>query len=187
MVRRVLKKILSLVTGKKAEPARPAPPPPPRRPAPRVLDDEDEGGGHDHGHSHGHSHDHGHSHSHAAPPAPPPPEQDHGHSHDHGHDHGHSHAHSTPAPASAVTVRPEQTPNPNAMKFTVNRKVSAKGSFSFNAAAEAAASPLGKALFAVPGVVGVFGVNDFVTVTKDDASSWDQLLGPIADALKASL
>lgn len=184
MVRRVLKKILSLVTGKKAEPARPAPPPPPRRPAPRVLDDEDDGGGHDHGHSHGHSHDHGHSHSHAAPP-PPPPEPDHGHSH------GHSHAHSAPAPApapaSAVTVRPEQTPNPNAMKFTVNRKVSAKGSFSFNAAAEAAASPVGKALFAIPGVVGVFGVNDFVTVTKDDATSWDQLLGPIADALKASL
>lgn len=163
MIRSTLKKILALATGKKAEPPRPTPAPPPRRPPPRVLDDEDEGDGGGHNHSHGHSHSHGHAHDHAEAPAP-----------------------TSPA-ASAITVSPEQTPNPNAMKFTVNRKVSAKGSFSFNSPAEATASPLGKALFGISGVVGVFGVNDFVTVTKDDATSWDQLLAPISEALKASL
>lgn len=108
--------------------------------------------------------------------------------HDHGHSHSHDHAPAAPAETrAALAVTPEQTPNPNAMKFTVDRKVSEKGSFSLNSAAEATVSPLGRALFALPGVVSVFGVNNFVTVTKDDATPWDGLLEPISEALRAHL
>lgn len=110
-----------------------------------------------------------------------------GHSHSHGHSHGHSHDHGRAEAPSAVDVTPEQTPNPNAMKFTVSKKVSDKGSFSFNAASEAAAHPLGRALFAVAGVKGVFGVNNFVTVTKEDDVPWDRLLGPVGDAIKTNV
>ena len=163
---RVLNKLRGIFGGAppKAAPAPSAAPRPAPRPRPVVeeADEEDShagGGGHDHGHSHSHSHDH------AEPAAPPP----------------------APTARGAVSVTPEQTPNPNAMKFTVDRKVAEKGSFSLNSANEAAASPLGKAIFALPGVVSIFGVNNFITVTKDDGTPWDRLLGPIAEALQAHL
>lgn len=165
---RVLSKIRSLLGGAPKSPVAPAAAADRPRPAPRprpVVEEADEedshagGGGHDHGHSHGHSHSH---------------------------DHGAERAPAAPA-RGAVSVTPEQTPNPNAMKFTVDRKVAEKGSFSLNSAAEAANHPLGKALFGLPGVVSVFGVNNFITVTKDDATPWDRLLGPIGEALQAHL
>ena len=100
-----------------------------------------------------------------------------------GHDHGHSHDHGG---GRALGVTPEQTPNPNAMKFTLERKLAGKGSFTFNSAAEAASHPVGRALFEVAGVKSVFGVNNFVTVTKDDDASWDRLIAAVTAALQAS-
>ena len=188
---RVLRKIVSLA-GRKADEAPPVRPAPARpAPRPRVVEEEEEEADHGHSHSHGHSHDHGRAPEPAPKPAPKPapaPEPEaHGHSHGHSHSHGSGHAASVVPVLPPLSVSPEQTPNPNAMKFAVSRKVSPKGSFSFNSAAEAESHKLGKALFAVSGVAGVFGVNDFVTVTKDDAASWDSLLTPISDALKANL
>ena len=135
---------------------------------------------------HGHSHDHGRAAAPAPAPAPVRPapapvaeEADHGHSHSHGHSHDHG-------GGRALGVTPEQTPNPNAMKFTLERKLAGKGSFTFNSAAEAASHPVGRALFEVAGVKSVFGVNNFVTVTKDDDASWDRLIAAVTAALQAS-
>jgi hypothetical protein len=77
--------------------------------------------------------------------------------------------------AAKVRVTGENTPNPNAMKFSCSVKVVPKGSLSLNNAGVAAAHPLGAAIFAVPGVRAVFAVNDFVTVTKEESASWDDL------------
>ena len=182
---RVLAKVRELVSPKSAPPPAAAPRPRPR-PAPPPEEDEEPSGGHDHGHSHshGHSHDHGRAPAPVAPPPPPPapaPEEaDHGHSHSHGHSHDHG------GGGRALSVTPEQTPNPNAMKFTIGRKLAGKGSFTFNSAAEAASHPVGRALFEVPGVKSVFGVNNFVTITKDEDASWDRLIAGVTDALKAT-
>jgi hypothetical protein len=208
---RAVRRLVRLVTGSGATP------PPPPRPADRweargherPSMHEDDDGGHDHGHSHDHGHDHGHSHDHGRAPAPAPAPRapapapaprapapapddghDHGHSHDHGHDHGHSHDHGrAPAPAPSAPLRVEvgDTPNPNAMKFTTNRKVVARGSLSFHAATEARKVPLAAALFEVPGVVGIFAVNDFVTVTKDPGADWDPVVAGVTAVLKAQL
>ena len=86
-----------------------------------------------------------------------------------------------------MRVTAEETPNPNAMKFTVSVKVAEKGSISFNSAAEAEGNALGKALFAVPGVRGIFGVNDFVTVTREDDADWSVLVPAVEAALQATL
>ncbi len=126
------------------------------------------------------------------PPRPEPAADDghdHGHSHSHSHSHSHDHGHDeAPAPAkSTVRVMAEETPNPNAMKFTVSVKVAEKGSISFNSAAEAEGNALGKALFAVPGVRGIFGVNDFVTVTREEGADWAVLVPAVEAALQATL
>ena len=119
----------------------------------------------------------------AAPPprraayTAPPQEED-----DHGHDHGHEHEHGG---GGGVSVSFEGTPNPNAMKFMLSCVSVEKGSLSFNSAEEAAGNPLGERLFAIPGVIGVFAVADFVTVTKDATAGWGRLTHPIVEALEA--
>jgi hypothetical protein len=84
-------------------------------------------------------------------------------------------------------VSARETPNPNAYKYTVNAKVVARGSLSFNAASEARGNALGEALFAIPGVIGLFAVNDFVTVSKEPEAHWDTLSPAIEAALRRVL
>ena len=87
---------------------------------------------------------------------------------------------------SAVQVDPQETPNPNAMKFSLSVTVAETGSFSFNAVDTDIAHPIAAAVLAVDGVVSVFGVNDFITVSKSDDAGWDVLLPAVVDAIKGS-
>ncbi len=50
------------------------------------------------------------------------------------------------------------------------------------ASADEADTPFAQAVFAAPGVVNLFGVNDFVTVTREPGASWD----PIVAAVEAA-
>ena len=86
-------------------------------------------------------------------------------------------------PPATVQVTPEPTPNPNAMKFTVGQTVCTTGSFSFAVGDAPVAHPIARAVLAVDGVKTVFGVNDFVTVTKDDAAAWDGLVPHLVSAI----
>jgi hypothetical protein len=74
-------------------------------------------------------------------------------------------------------VRFQPTPNPNAGKFVVGRKViEGKASRSFFSADDAADHPLATALFEVEGVASIFMVDDFITVTKTPAGEWQTLI-----------
>jgi hypothetical protein len=85
-------------------------------------------------------------------------------------------------------IRYQQTPNPNAGKFTVGRKlVEGRGSRSYFTREQAAADPVGTALFALNGVASVFIVDDFVTVTKDAGADWSELAPRVSDALERVL
>jgi hypothetical protein len=76
-----------------------------------------------------------------------------------------------------TTVRFQPTPNPNAGKFTVNRRVvEGSASQSFYNAEDAAGHSLASALFELEGVVSLFMVDDFVTVTKTAAVPWEVLV-----------
>jgi len=82
-----------------------------------------------------------------------------------------------------TTVRYQPTPNPNAGKFTVNREVVAgTSSKSFYSAEDAADETLAAALFELAGVVSIFMVDDFVTITKAAEMSWEKLV-PEAQAV----
>jgi hypothetical protein len=75
-----------------------------------------------------------------------------------------------------VSVRFQQTPNPNAGKFTVDRKVvDGRASKSFYSAQQASDEPVAAALFALDGVASLFMVDDFITVTKTQDASWTEL------------
>ena len=66
-----------------------------------------------------------------------------------------------------------QTPNPNALKFTVSTLFAAPKSFT---AGKPTDDPIAAPLLAIPGVTSVFMSADFVTLTKDPAAHWDEIV-----------
>lgn len=85
-------------------------------------------------------------------------------------------------------VRYQPTPNPNAGKFTVGRKlIEGRGSKSYFTSEQAAPDPVASALFALDGVASVFIVDDFVTVTKEPAADWSELEPRVCETLERVL
>lgn len=76
----------------------------------------------------------------------------------------------------------EPTPNENAMKFTLKVKAIESGSATIKKGAETD-NPIAKAVLAIDGVVAVFLLNDFVTVTKAPEASWMELQEPVKEAI----
>lgn len=74
-----------------------------------------------------------------------------------------------------VYVSLEFTPNPNTLKYSVNRTLLQTRTTANFAKVEDAEklSPLAKKLFAIPGIRGVMIGKDFVTVTKTEDGDWD--------------
>ncbi len=79
-----------------------------------------------------------------------------------------------------VTANPTPSPNPNALKFVLDMTL--PETMNFASAEEAAGNPFAAAVFAAPGVVSIFGVNDFVTVNRDPAADWDPIIAAVQDA-----
>lgn len=77
--------------------------------------------------------------------------------------------------AEPVQVLVSPTPNPNAMKFTLNRRVTER-SVTYVSPQSADINPAAKALFALPGVSSLFFLNDFITVSKKPDASWDAIV-----------
>jgi len=75
---------------------------------------------------------------------------------------------------SQVYINLEFTPNPNTLKYSVNRVLVEKGARNFIRPQDAQQdSPLASKLFDVPGISGVMIGRDFVTVTKTEEGDWD--------------
>ncbi len=88
-----------------------------------------------------------------------------------------------------VSIYTEQSPNPNSMKFVLNRELVPDGlSFDYAQPSEALKegknSPLAVALFGVDGVSRVFIASNFVTLTKDEAVDWGEILFEVKVFLK---
>jgi Fe-S cluster biogenesis protein NfuA len=78
--------------------------------------------------------------------------------------------------AKGVYVSLEFTPNPNTLKYSVNRELLASGAANFTRKEDAKdRSPLADRLFAVPGIAAVMIGRNFVTVTKADDGDWEQV------------
>ena len=86
----------------------------------------------------------------------------------------------------ALTITVQATPNPNAAKFTLNRTVASTGTTyrlpsvpGAGQAGDAAGADVewAKRLLGVPGVVQLFALNNFLSVTKRPDAEWN-VLGP---------
>ncbi|WP_353084068.1 NifU family protein [Flavobacterium sp.] len=84
---------------------------------------------------------------------------------------------------SAVTVYGETTPNPTTLKFVVSRRLT-ENAFEFKNIDETKASPLAKELFQFPFVKEVFIDENYISVTKYDVASWDEITIEIRTFIK---
>jgi Fe-S cluster biogenesis protein NfuA len=80
-----------------------------------------------------------------------------------------------------IFVYTELSPNPNSMKFVLNFELVPDGlSFDYpsleSALVEGSASPLASDLFQFPHVKRVFIASNFITITKDEAIAWEEVL-----------
>ena len=82
-------------------------------------------------------------------------------------------------------ITPEPTPNPNALKFTLNRPSTDKRHETFREGSSPEDSPLGATIYAIGGITNVFLTANFISVTKEDAVSWDEIGSQIMDAIAA--
>lgn len=82
------------------------------------------------------------------------------------------------------TFNAQPTPNPNSLKLTTDAGAFIDhGMEAFGSASEADAHPLGRRLFAIDGVVNVFILPAFLTVTKDPAAKWNTVLPQVETVL----
>ena len=83
-----------------------------------------------------------------------------------------------------VDVIPEPTPNPRAMKFTLDRPSTDARNETFRDGSAPEDSPLGAKIFALGGVTNVFLTANFVSVTAADGVGWDGLLPSVIEVIQ---
>ena len=82
-----------------------------------------------------------------------------------------------------ILVSNEKTPNPESMKFKVNRSISTS-SASFKSIMDSESSPLATKLFGFPWAKSIHIGEDFITITKQEWVGWDILVDPLCELIK---
>ena len=87
--------------------------------------------------------------------------------------------------AEPLEIQTEPTPNPNSMKFSLNREVTSGRSQTFNSPDEALMSPLAQRLFQIEGVRTLFFLKEFISVGRTANADWDALIPRVEAAIRA--
>ena len=87
---------------------------------------------------------------------------------------------------SPVSIYAESTPNPAVLKFVANKKL-VDFQIEFNSIDECEKSPLALELFKFPFIKGVFIDENFISITKYEISSWDEITLKIRKFIKEYL
>lgn len=85
-----------------------------------------------------------------------------------------------------ITVYAESTPNPSAMKFVVNKKIT-DNTLSFKDTDSAQDAPLVKELFNFPFVKEVFMDENYISISKNDTIQWEEAVMEIRGFIKSYL
>ena len=80
-----------------------------------------------------------------------------------------------------MPVVPSATPNPNALKFTVDATFEAPTAF---AAGQPTDDPVAAPLLAIDGVTSVFMSADFVTLSKSPDADWGAIVPTASEVLE---
>jgi hypothetical protein len=84
-----------------------------------------------------------------------------------------------------ASASPSTTPNPDAMKFTLDTTLPEK--LDVKSPDDAVGVPFAEAVFAAAGVASIYGVNDFVTVRRQPGFDWDPIVAVVVAAAAAHL
>lgn len=85
---------------------------------------------------------------------------------------------------SPVTVYAESTPNPNAMKFVVNKKI-VDDVYEFKSIDETKDSPLAKSLFGFESIKEVFFDFNFVSLIQKQGNNWDENVMDVREFIRS--
>jgi|TARA_B110000444_G_scaffold75124_1_gene70782 Fe-S cluster biogenesis protein NfuA len=85
---------------------------------------------------------------------------------------------------SPTTVYAESTPNPNVMKFVINKKI-VKGVYEFKNISETTNAPIAKSLFSFPFVKEVFLDFNFISVTQNSNSDWQENIMDVREFIRS--
>lgn len=80
----------------------------------------------------------------------------------------------------------QETPNPNAVKFILREPVTSGVARQFGSNDQAQSDELARSLFDVGSVASVFYMDNMITVEKDNAADWDELLPALAVPIRAA-
>ena len=86
----------------------------------------------------------------------------------------------SPYDPPVATATPSPTPNPEALRFALD--VTLPAGLTATSAEEAGGHPFTEALFATGKVAQIFGMNDFVTVTRKPGEDWDEIVAAVEEA-----
>ena len=84
---------------------------------------------------------------------------------------------------SKTKIQTEGTPNPNALKFVLDRTIIEKGTYDFPNKEKSKNSPLAQKLFNISSVKEVFLGRDFITITKEADANWDMIYSNIIEMI----
>lgn len=87
----------------------------------------------------------------------------------------------------AIYVNLEFTPNPNTLKFSVNRSLLPSGAANFTSLSQCEHAPLAAQVFEVPGVEAVMVGTNFVTITKSPKGNWDTIAEKVPERIQSFL
>lgn len=88
---------------------------------------------------------------------------------------------------NTVEISAEITPNPNTLKFNVNKTLIVSGSINYPDKDKAKGALLPARLFEIENILGVMIGPTFITVTKNPDSQWPALVPEVTETLKTLL
>jgi Fe-S cluster biogenesis protein NfuA len=86
-----------------------------------------------------------------------------------------------------IHIMAAPTPNPESLKFTVDRPVLDEGSVYFPSPEDDKDSPLAKRIFALGKLRTLFVVGNMITATKESDADWGELAKPIGTQIREHL
>jgi hypothetical protein len=84
----------------------------------------------------------------------------------------------------AIEINVQETPNPNSVKIIASQTIfEGPRSTSLKSGADTD-HPLAHALLSIEGIDNIFGIKDFVTISKKPDAEWDTILPKVEKAFK---
>ncbi|MEN9360727.1 MAG: hypothetical protein RL095_2262 [Verrucomicrobiota bacterium] len=81
----------------------------------------------------------------------------------------------------------QPTPNPNAVKFILNRDVKTSGKISYTSPGQCYNNPLAEALFGIPEVTQIHFFENVITVTQNGEAAWEDMEHEVIDLVRGRI